>query len=159
MSIIIEQIIKWGVGILLGSVSTLFLVFKKEIIDYIKFKRGKRKKELLKDVDKNMETLEGKMEHHEEEVNQEFKQHDQLYLKKLAELEEKIMSILIPIQEATLSSHYDTLLEKCKKFIRQGWISADELELLEKDYATYKSLHGIGHMELWMTRVRNLKVT
>ena len=52
-----------------------------------------------------------------------------------------------------------TLLEKCKKFIRQGWISADELELLEKDYATYKSLNGNGHMELWMTRVRSLKVT
>ena len=159
MGIIIEQVIKWGVGVFLGAISTFFLIFKKDMIEYIKFKRGKRKKELLKDVDKTVETLEDKVEHHEEEVSQEFKHHDQLYLKKLAELEERIMAILIPIQEATLSSHYDTLLEKCKKFIRQGSISADELELLEKDYATYKSLHGNGHMDMWMTRVRHLKVT
>ena len=68
------------------------------------------------------------------------------------------MKVLLPIQEATLSSHYDALLSKCKYYIRQGEISADELDLLEKDYATYKNLNGNGHMELWITRVRQLPV-
>ena len=156
---VIELVIKWVVGIALGAISTIFLIFKKDIVEYITFKRKQRKNELLKDVDKSIESLENKMEHHEEEAAQELKEHDQLYLKKIAELEEKIMAILVPIQKATLSSHYDALLNKCKKFIKQGSITADELELLEKDYETYKSLHGNGHMELWITRVRNLPVT
>ena len=159
MAVVFELVIKWVIGGILGAISTLFLIFKKDIIEYIKYQRKKRKKELLQDVSINMENLEDKMEHHEEEISQEFKEHDRLYLKKISELEEKIMAILIPIQEATLSSHYDALLEKCKKFIKQGSISADELELLEKDYATYKSLNGNGHMLMWITRVRNLQVT
>ena len=158
MTLLIDSIIKWVIGIILGAGSTLLLVFKKEIKEYLNFKRRKQKKELLQDIDKNMETLEDKMEHHEEEITEEFKIHDQLYLKKIAELEQKIMTILIPMQKATLSSHYDTLLSKCKKYIQRGSISVDELDLLEKDYETYKSLGGNGHMEMWMTRVRALPI-
>lgn len=158
MDVVIDAILKWAIGLILGSLTTLLLVFKKDILEFLKFKQKKKKTELLQDVDKNMETLEDKMEHHEEEMSQEFKEHDQLYLKKLAELEEKIMTILVPIQEATLSSHYDALLEKCKNFIRQGSITVDELDLLEKDYETYKSLGGNGHMEMWMNRVRQIIV-
>ena len=156
-AIVIELIIKWVVGIILGAISTLFFVFRKEVKDYFSFKRRRKKKKLIKDM--GIEDLEGKLEHHEAETTQEFKEHDQLYLQKLVELETKIMAILIPIQNATLSSHYDALLEKCKKYIRQGSISMDELELIERDYETYKSLNGNGHMEMWMKRVRNLPVT
>ena len=44
MGIIIEQVIKWGIGILLGAVSTLFLIFKKDIVEYINSKEEKEKK-------------------------------------------------------------------------------------------------------------------
>ena len=158
MTVVVDAIIKWAIGLVLGSLTTLLLVFKKDILEFLKFKQKKKKTELLQDVDKNMETLEDKMEHHEEEISQEFKAHDQLYLKKLTELEDKIMTILIPIQRATLSSHYDALLEKCKYFIKQGSITVDELDLLEKDYETYKSLGGNGHMLMWMNRVRQIIV-
>lgn len=159
MELFIESLLKWLIGIFLGACSTLLLVFKKEILEFIKFKKKNKKEELLADVGKTVEDLEEKIEQHEEDNAQELKEHDQIYLKKLIELEERIMKILVPIQEATLSSHYDALLEKCKKYIRQGSISADELELLEKDYEIYKSLGGNGHMLMWMTRIRTLPVT
>lgn len=151
---ILEFFIKWGLGIITGVLTTVFLVFRKEFVEYIKYKRGKQKKEFLKEVDQEMENLEEKMESYEENMQHQ----DTAYLQKLGELEEKIMKILVPIQEATLSSHYQALLEKCKHYVRQEYITADELDLLEKDYDTYHSLGGNGHMEIWMSRIRQLPV-
>ena len=105
-----------------------------------------------------MTSIEDHIEQHEENNALEFKKHDQLYSKKLVELEERLMMMLTPMREALLSSHYQNLLEKCKKYVQAGEISADELDNIEKDYETYKALGGNGHMEMWMVRVRQLKV-
>ena len=39
---VIELVIKWVVGIALGAISTIFLIFKKDIVEYITFKRKQR---------------------------------------------------------------------------------------------------------------------
>jgi hypothetical protein len=159
VELIIESILKWVMGIALGALTTLLLIFKKEILEFIKFKKKEKKTELLKDIDATVENLEEKMDKHEEDNEQDLKEHDQLFFRKLEELETRIMTILDPLRDATLSSHYDALLEKCKYFVKQGSISVDELELLERDYETYKSLGGNGHMEVWMTKIRKLPIT
>ena len=158
MSTVLEYLLKWGLGIVTGAVATFFLYVRKDLAEYRKYKKQQRKKELLNDVNGEINTLESKMEHHEEEAEKELAKHDALFLKKLEELEQKIMAILVPIQEATLSSHYEALLNKCKTYIKAGEISVDDLDLLEKDYDTYHSLNGNGHMEMWMVRVRKLPV-
>jgi N12 class adenine-specific DNA methylase len=158
MSTVLEYLLKWGLGIVTGAVATFFLYVRKDFAEYRKYKKQKRKKEFLQDVNGELSTLENKMEHHEEEAEKELAKHDKLYLEKLEDLERKIMEILIPIQEATLSSHYEALLNKCKTYIKAGEISVDDLDLLEKDYDTYHSLKGNGHMEMWMVRVRKLSV-
>lgn len=165
MEIAIDFLIKWALGIVTAGISYVFIRFRKEIFSFKKFKENKKKKEFLSEVNSELEGFEKEMnqhktimQDHEKTVSKEIHEHDQLFFHKLEELEERIMKVLLPIQEATLSSHYDALLSKCKHYIRQGEISADELDLLEKDYATYKSLNGNGHMELWMTRVRQLPV-
>lgn len=165
MEIVIDFLIKWALGIVTAGISYLFIKFRKEIFSFKLFRDNKKKKELLSEVNSELEGFgerisehEEAMHTHEETVSKEIHQHDKIFFQKLAELEERIMKVLLPIQEATLSSHYDALLSKCKYYIRQGEISADELDLLEKDYATYKNLNGNGHMELWITRVRQLPV-
>ena len=155
---VLDFFLKWGLGIVTGALASLFTIFRKEIKEFIGYKKKKNKQEFLKDVDHDLETLENKMQLHEKEVSNEIHHHDQLYFQKLEELEKRIMAVLGPIREATLSSHYNSLLEKCKGYIRKGEITADELDLLEKDYKTYSDLGGNGHMELWMTRVRQLPV-
>ena len=158
MSLVLDFMIKWGLGIVTGVLTTLFIKFRKEIIEYFKYKKKRNKEEYLKEVDEELYTLEDKMRSHEKEVSKEIHQHDTIYYKKLEELEQRIMAVLKPIQEATLSSHYEALLKKCKEYIVRGEITADELDLLEKDYRTYAALGGNGHMELWMIRVRQLPV-
>ena len=155
---VLEFFTKWFLGIITGVITTCFIAFRKEIVEFISYKKKKHKKEFLQGVNKELETLEEKIEKHEEEVSNEVHQHDTIYFQKLEELEQKIMKVLVPIQEATLSSHYQALLERCKHYVRQQYITADELDLLEKDYKTYQSLNGNGHMEIWMLRIRQLPV-
>lgn len=153
-----EFFLKWGLSLITGALGSLLISFRKEIGAFLTFKRNKKKKELLKEVKEDISDLGDQMTQHEVEVEKEICKHDKLYMDMMQELKKEIMDILIPIQKATLSSHYQALLDKCKYYIRQNEITADELDLLERDYETYAALGGNGHMELWMTRVRKLPV-
>lgn len=151
---IVNTVIKALLTALSGAIGALLIAFRKQIVDFIKFLKNKQKKELLKDVNKEMDTLDHKIEGYEA-ANVE---QDKLYYQKLSDLEQKIMDILLPMREAILSSHYSSLLDRCKKYVKQGYLTADELDKLENDYEIYKKLGGNGHMELWMHKVRELKV-
>lgn len=155
---ITEAIVKWILATLTGAGSALLIAFRKQLKEFIKFRKKTQEKELLKDVNKDVDTLEHRMEHHEDEIEIELRAREQYYYRKLSELEERMMNILVPMREALLSSHYQALLEKCKSHVQAGQLTADELDSLENDYETYKKLGGNGHMELWMTRVRQLKI-
>ena len=151
---IANTIIKALLAALSGARGALLIAFRKQVVDFIKFLKNKQKKELLKDVNKEMNTLDHKIEGYEA-ANLE---QDKLYYQKLSDLEQKIMDILLPMREAILSSHYSSLLDRCKKYVQQGHLTADELDKLESDYEIYKKLGGNGHMEIWMHKVRELKV-
>ena len=153
-----EAILKWLISVVTGVLGALLVTGRKHIKEFFKFKKKKQETALLAGVNKDVNTLEHRMEHHEDEIEIELQAHDQLYAKKLVELEMKLMAILKPMREALLSSHYQSLLEKCKYYVSAGVITADELDDLETDYEIYKSLGGNGHLTMWMTRVRQLKV-
>ena len=155
---IIEAIARLILTALTGAGSALLIAFRKQIKEFIKFRKNKLEKELLKNVNQDVDTLEHRMDNHENEIEVELQACEQHYYQKLIKLEERIMNILIPMREALLSSHYQALLEKCKRYVQAGQLTADELDSLEKDYETYKKLGGNGHMELWMHRVRQLKI-
>lgn len=153
-----QELLKWLITLLTGALGSFLLTCRKQIKEFFKFKKREQKKELLAGVNKEVNNLGHRMEHHEDEIEIELRAHDQLYAKKLVELEMKLMAILKPMREALLSSHYQSLLEKCKHYVSSGEITTDELDDLETDYEIYKSLGGNGHLEMWMTRVRQLKV-
>lgn len=153
-----QELLKWLITLLTGALGSFLLTCRKQIKEFFKFKKKKQEKELLAGVNKEVNNLGHRMEHHEDEIEIELRAHDQLYARKLVELEERLMLILGPMREALLSSHYQALLEKCKYFVSTGQITADELDSLERDYETYKKLGGNGHMEMWMLRVRQLKI-
>ena len=151
---IVNTVIKALLTALTGAISALLIAFRKQVVEFIKFLKKKKKKELLKDVNKEMNTLDHKIEGYEA-ANLE---QDKLYYQKLSDLEQKIMNILLPMREAILSSHYSSLLDRSKRYVQQGHLTADELDELEDNYEIYKKLGGNGHMALWMHKVRELKV-
>lgn len=153
-----EAIIKWLISVVTGILGALVVTCWSSIKEFFKFKKKKQETALLAGVNKDVNTLEHRMDHHEDEMEVELQAHDQLNAQKLIELEERLMAILNPMREALLSSHYQSLLEKCKYYVSAGVITADELDDLETDYEIYKSLGGNGHLTMWMTRVRQLKV-
>lgn len=153
-----QELMKWLITLLTGALGSFLITCRKQIVEFFKFKKKKQEQKMLEGVNQEIDTLGHQMEHHEDEIAIELKAHDQLYAKRLAEVEERLMLILNPMREALLSSHYQALLEKCKRYVQAGQLTADELDSLEKDYQTYKKLGGNGHMELWMIRVRQLKV-
>ena len=153
-----QGLIKWLISLLTSMLTAFVILCHKEIKEFFNFKKKKKEKDLLSGVNRELTDLEHQMEHHEDAVSIELKAHDQMYAKKLAEVEQRLLTILEPMRAALLSSHYNNLLERCKRYVQAGEISADELDLLEKDYETYKNLGGNGHMEMWMVRVRQLRI-
>ena len=138
---------KWLVGGIVAMLGAIGLFFKNNIRDYWKYRNEKRKKKYLSDIYDSLGSLKEASDKQDDEIKQQMEK-----------LSEDIMKILIPLREATLSSHLDALIAKCKSYIRRGYITVDELDRLELDYETYKSLNGNGHMDIWMAKVRKLDV-
>ena len=153
-----EQLIKWIIGLVIGALTTLGIVFKKHIKDFFSYERKQHQKKLLKEVHQEIADLKKKMIHNDCDLAEYMMTHEELIFEKIDEVKTDIMKVLVPIQEATLSSHFERLVRKCKYYIQKGEITVDELDDLEKDYQTYKSLHGNGHMDMWMNRVRQLPI-
>ena len=104
-----QELLKWLASLVISALTAFGVTCKKQIAEFFKFKRKKRNDELLSDVNEEMTSIEDQIEQHEEDNALEFKRHDQLYAKKLAEVEERLMRMLAPMQAALLSSHYQSL--------------------------------------------------
>ena len=142
-----EFFLKWLLGIVTGILTSALVFSRKKIKDFFNYETRKKKKQLLKGVNREIKEIEEEIQHKDDEVTQILK-----------DFKKEFMSILEPMRAALLSSHYEALLAKCKKYIQAGEITFDELELLERDYGTYSALGGNGHMEAWMIRIRQLKI-
>lgn len=67
-----------------------------------------------------------------------------------------IMQGIQSLQKGVLSSHFNMLLNKSMTYIKRGWVSVEELSLYEEELAVYKELHGNGHLDPWIDKVRRL---
>jgi len=136
LSLIQQSIGQWIMGIIIASLSFVLFCFRKTIKEYITFKCNKTKEKYFESIHQEITSLKQSSEKREDALNK------QLQL----------------VTKALLSSHYNTLLSKCKNYIIKNEIPADELEIVEDEYKIYKALGGNGHMEMWMQKVRELKI-
>lgn len=83
------------------------------------------------------------------------------------ELEQKIVNVQTTllqkleentagIRQAILQSHLRELIIDGKMYLKQGYITLDQLADYNERVLTYKSLGGNGHADPWITKIRNL---
>lgn len=142
-----EHFLKWILGGITLCLTSIIVTFRKQIKDFIGFEQRQKKKKLLKNV--------------YAEIDKQTKlseERDTVLEEKIDKLRDDLFDILEPLRAATLTSHLDSLISKCKHHVRDGYITADDLDRIESDYETYKKLKGNGHMDTWMYRIRQLDV-
>ena len=150
--------LKWGLELIVGALGCLAIAFRKEILEFWKYKKTTKKDLYLKEVYGKIDKEKRVSIQADKEILEKMDTADKAILKLMNDMKEDIMGILKPLREATLSSHLDSLILKCQEYVIRGWITPDELDRIESDYRTYKSLKGNGHMDDWIARVRKLEI-
>lgn len=77
-------------------------------------------------------------------------------IEKINDTLESITTTIEALREGVLSSHFNALREKSIKYIKQGYVYPDELQVYQEELDTYKKLGGNGHMTPWATKVLQL---
>lgn len=151
--------IKWACAIVAGLLAIFFKKICKVFKDSAEYFKAKNKKAYLQEIDTKIERyhteVNEKIEEYHSEV-EEFKNislgADQDHDDKM----EKILSAIDELRQGVLSSHFNMLLNKAMSFVNAEWISVEDLEIFEEEYEVYKHLHGNGHMDSWVKKVRAL---
>ena len=60
------------------------------------------------------------------------------------------------IRQAILQSHLRELIIDGKMYLKQEYITLEQLADYEERYLTYKSLGGNGHVDPWIAKIRQL---
>lgn len=136
---------EWGTEILFGLISAA-------VIGYAKFKNSKLMK-AKEDAEKNAATLaeqkldakiEGKIEVELEPILQELEDLRQ-YCRDNENLEKSHMNLII-------ASYRFRLIQLCKGFLRQEYITEAQMEQLMEFYKLYKGLGGNGQAETYYNK-------
>ena len=159
MEIITGYWIKW----VCAGVASLFLIFFKKIYaickDSYEYFKAKNKKAYLQEIETKIENYHTEMNDKIENYHQEVENFKLMSLgadEEHNDKMEKILSAIEELREGVLSSHFNMLLNKAMRYVSQEWISVEDLEIFEEEYEVYKHLHGNGHMNSWVTKVRAL---
>ena len=143
--------LKWLLGIIAGVIAIFYKKITKKITEYVTYRQQKKKEELFKETNEKITKIEGTIGELKQSVNNNHEE-----LMKGFESLEKIVEQIETLREGMLSSHFNALKDKSIEFIKQRWISPEDLEHYEEDYAVYKALHGNGKMDPWVKKVRAL---
>ena len=151
--------VKWLCGIVAACIAIFFKRICKLVKDAFTYFKLKNKKAYLEEIDTKIERyhteVNAKIEEYHSEV-EDFKLMslgaDQEHDDKM----EKILSAIDELREGVLSSHYNMLLKKAMHHIEEEWISVEALDEFEEEYEVYQHLHGNGHMDKWVKKVRAL---
>ena len=146
-----EYWLKWALGIVALGISIFYKKIKTKLTDYVTYRQKKKKEELFKETNEQITKIEGTIGELKQSVDDN---HEEL-MKGFDSLE-KIVEQIEALREGMLSSHFNALKDKSIEFIKQKWISPEDLEHYEEDYAVYKALHGNGKMDPWVKKVRAL---
>lgn len=151
--------VKWLCGIVAGCIAIFFKKICKGFKAMFDYMKAKNKKAYLSEIDTKIERYHTEMNEKIEEYHSEVEDFKNISLGADQEQDEKMERILVAIdelREGVLSSHYNMLLKKAMLYVEQGWISVDALDNFEEEYEVYKHLHGNGHMDKWVKKVRAL---
>ncbi len=129
---------EWGLEILFGLVSAI-------ILGYAKFKGDKLKKELdtAKELAKEKEKreLSDSIEDHLEPIYQELEDLRK-YIRDTKNIEQSHMNLII-------ASYRFRLVQLCKGFLNQGYMTMDQRTQLDEFYKLYTGLGGNGQAKIY----------
>lgn len=129
---------EWGLELLLGLISAA-------VMGYAKWKASKLKtqltvaEELIKEKEKK--ELELSIETHLEPIYQELEDLRK-YIRETKDIEKSHMSLIV-------ASYRFRLVQLCKGFLNQGYITVDQRTQLDEFYKLYTGLGGNGQAKLY----------
>lgn len=129
---------EWGLELILGLVSAI-------VMGYAKFKGDKLKKELDEakklTEEKKQRELENSIENHLEPIYQELEDLRK-YIRDTKNIEQSHMNLIV-------ASYRFRLVQLCKGFLNQGYITVDQRTQLDEFYKLYTGLGGNGQAKLY----------
>ena len=129
---------EWGFELLLSLVSAI-------VLGYAKFKGDKLKKDLDEAKalakDKEKQEIENSIENHLEPIYQELEDLRK-YIRDTKNIEQSHMNLII-------ASYRFRLVQLCKGFINQGYMTMDQRTQLDEFYKLYTGLGGNGQAKLY----------
>lgn len=124
---------EWGLELILGLVSAI-------VMGYAKFKGDKLKKELDEakklTEEKKKQEVEDSIEDHLEPIYQELEDLRK-YIRETKNIEQSHMNLII-------ASYRFRLVQLCKGFLNQGYMTMDQRTQLDEFYNLYTGLGGNG---------------
>lgn len=129
---------EWGLELLLGLVSAI-------VMGYAKFKGDKLKKELDEakrlTEEKKKQEVEDSIENHLEPIYQELEDLRK-YIRETKNIEQSHMNLII-------ASYRFRLVQLCKGFLNQGYMTMDQRTQLDEFYKLYTGLGGNGQAKIY----------
>lgn len=136
---------EWGLELLLGLVSAI-------VMGYAKFKGDKLKKELDEakrlTEEKKKQEVEDSIENHLEPIYQELEDLRK-YIRETKNIEQSHMNLII-------ASYRFRLVQLCKGFLNQGYMTMDQRTQLDEFYNLYTGLGGNGQAKIYYEQCINL---
>ena len=136
---------EWGLELLFGLLSAI-------VLGYAKFKGDKLKKELdtAKQLteEKKKQEVEGSIESHLEPIYQELEDLRK-YIRDTKNIEQSHMNLII-------ASYRFRLVQLCKGFLNQGYMTMEQRTQLDEFYKLYTGLGGNGQAKIYYEQCINL---
>ena len=136
---------EWGLELLFGLISAI-------VLGYAKFKGDKLKKDLdeAKKLaeEKKKQEVEDSIENHLEPIYQELEDLRK-YIRETKDIEKSHMNLII-------ASYRFRLVQLCKGFLNQGYMTMDQRTQLDEFYTLYTGLGGNGQAKIYYEQCINL---
>lgn len=136
---------EWGLELLFGLISAI-------VLGYAKFKGDKLKKDLDEakklTEEKKKQEVEDSIENHLEPIYQELEDLRK-YIRETKDIEKSHMNLII-------ASYRFRLVQLCKGFLNQGYMTMDQRTQLDEFYTLYTGLGGNGQAKIYYEQCINL---
>ena len=138
---------EWGLEILFALISAGVLGYAKTTVAKIKKELEESKREA---AEKEKQALNATIEVHLEPVYEELEELRK-YIRDTENIEKSHMNLII-------ASYRFRLVQLCKAFLKQEYITPEQLEQLSEFYKLYTGLGGNGSAKIYYDRAANLPV-
>ena len=129
---------EWGLELLFGLISAI-------VLGYAKFKGDKLKKDLDEakklTEEKKKQEVEDSIENHLEPIYQELEDLRK-YIRETKNIEQSHMNLIV-------ASYRFRLVQLCKGFLNQGYMTMDQRTQLDEFYTLYTGLGGNGQAKIY----------